>query len=87
MVGLALGTVVVVVFGTVVAATVVAGGIVVVGAMVVLVDHDMELVSATCGQVAVLDFGRVIANGPTREVLADPLVIRAYLGDDESVQA
>ncbi len=34
------------------------------GAMVVLVDHDMELVSATCGQVAVLDFGRVIANGP-----------------------
>ena len=35
------------------------------GAMVVLVDHDMELVSATCGQVAVLDFGRVIANGPT----------------------
>jgi len=57
------------------------------GAMVVLVDHDMELVSATCGQVAVLDFGRVIANGPTRDVLADPLVIRAYLGDDESVQA
>ena len=56
------------------------------GAMVVLVDHDMELVSATCGQVAVLDFGRVIANGPTSEVLADPLVIRAYLGDDESVQ-
>jgi len=54
---------------------------------VVLVDHDMELVSATCGQVAVLDFGRVIANGPTRDVLADPLVIRAYLGDDESVQA
>jgi branched-chain amino acid transport system ATP-binding protein len=57
------------------------------GAMVVLVDHDMELVSATCTQVAVLDFGRVIANGNTREVLADPLVIRAYLGVDESVQA
>ncbi len=57
------------------------------GAMVVLVDHDMELVSATCTQVAVLDFGRIIASGPTAEVLADPLVIRAYLGDDESVQA
>ena len=36
------------------------------GAMVVLVDHDMELVGATCGHVAVLDFGRVIANGPTK---------------------
>jgi ABC-type branched-subunit amino acid transport system ATPase component len=57
------------------------------GAMVILVDHDMDLVSATCDNVAVLDFGRVIASGPTREALADPKVVRAYLGDDESVQA
>jgi ABC-type branched-subunit amino acid transport system ATPase component len=47
----------------------------------------MDLVSATCDNVAVLDFGRVIASGPTREALADPKVVRAYLGDDESVQA
>jgi len=57
------------------------------GALVILVDHDMDLVSATCDNVAVLDFGRVIAAGPTREALADPKVVRAYLGDDESVQA
>ncbi len=57
------------------------------GAMVVLVDHDMELVSATCDEVAVLDFGSVIASGKTQAVLADPLVMRAYLGDDERVQA
>jgi branched-chain amino acid transport system ATP-binding protein len=57
------------------------------GALVVLVDHDMDLVSATCDRVAVLDFGRVIAAGPTQEALSDANVVRAYLGDDESVQA
>ena len=56
------------------------------GALVILVDHDMDLVSATCDTVAVLDFGRVIAAGPTRESLADPKVVKAYLGDDESVE-
>lgn len=50
------------------------------GALVILVDHDMELVSACCGTTAVLDFGRLIASGPTAEVLRDPGVMRAYLG-------
>jgi branched-chain amino acid transport system ATP-binding protein len=53
------------------------------GALVVLVDHDMELVSATCANVAVLDFGHVIADGPTRTVLDDPQVMAAYLGTEE----
>ena len=55
------------------------------GALVVLVDHDMSLVSACCQTTAVLDFGRLIASGPTAEVLRDEHVIRAYLGaeDDE----
>jgi ABC-type branched-subunit amino acid transport system ATPase component len=53
------------------------------GALTILVDHDMELVSATCEHVAVLDFGHVIASGPTREVLDDPLVMAAYLGTQE----
>jgi branched-chain amino acid transport system ATP-binding protein len=52
------------------------------GAQVVLVDHDMELVSAVCGEIAVLDFGRVIGVGATDEVLADDEVKRAYLGDE-----
>lgn len=53
------------------------------GALVVLVDHDMELVGATCEFTAVLDFGHVIATGPTGEVLADPEVMAAYLGTEE----
>jgi branched-chain amino acid transport system ATP-binding protein len=52
-------------------------------AQVILVDHDMELVSAVCSTTAVLDFGRVIALGPTAEVLADDNVKRAYLGTEE----
>ena len=50
------------------------------GALTILVDHDMSLVSACCETTAVLDFGRLIAVGPTAEVLRDDHVIRAYLG-------
>ena len=56
------------------------------GALVILVDHDMGLVSACCGVTAVLDFGKLIASGPTAEVLRNEQVIRAYLGT-EPVQA
>ncbi len=52
------------------------------GALVILVDHDMSLVSACCATTAVLDFGALIASGPTATVLRDDAVIRAYLGVD-----
>lgn len=54
-------------------------------APVILVDHDMSLVSACCGTTAVLDFGRLIASGTTSEVLRDEHVIRAYLGTEEKL--
>ena len=54
-----------------------------VGATVILVDHDMSLVQACCDWTAVLDFGRLLASGPTSEVLRDRLVMRAYLGTEE----
>jgi branched-chain amino acid transport system ATP-binding protein len=54
-----------------------------VGALVILVDHDMSLVSACCQTTAVVDFGRLIASGPTSEVLRDESVMRAYLGTEE----
>jgi branched-chain amino acid transport system ATP-binding protein len=57
------------------------------GALVILVDHDMSLVSATCGVTAVLDFGKLIASGPTAEVLRDEQVMRAYLGTEEEALA
>jgi branched-chain amino acid transport system ATP-binding protein len=52
------------------------------GALVILVDHDMSLVSACCAVTAVLDFGKLIATGPTEEVLRNEQVIRAYLGTE-----
>jgi len=57
------------------------------GVLVVLVDHDMDLVSAVCRSVAVLDFGKRIALGPTAEVLASEQVKRAYLGTADVEQA
>jgi ABC-type branched-subunit amino acid transport system ATPase component len=53
------------------------------GGMTILVDHDMSLVSHCCDVTAVLDFGKLIASGPTEQVLRDPNVVRAYLGTEE----
>jgi ABC-type branched-subunit amino acid transport system ATPase component len=53
------------------------------GALVILVDHDMSLVSSCCETTAVLDFGKLIASGPTVDVLRDEQVINAYLGTEE----
>jgi len=54
------------------------------GALVILVDHDMSLVSACCEVTEVLDFGKLIASGPTEEVLRDEQVMRAYLGTEDA---
>jgi ABC-type branched-subunit amino acid transport system ATPase component len=53
--------------------------------LTILVDHDMALVNETCGHVAVLDFGHIIASGPTADVLNDARVMAAYLGEDIEV--
>jgi branched-chain amino acid transport system ATP-binding protein len=53
------------------------------GALVILVDHDMSLVSACCGKTAVLDFGKLIASGDTGDVLRNNEVKKAYLGAEE----
>jgi len=50
------------------------------GALVILVDHDMSLVSACCSKTAVLDFGKLIASGDTGDVLRNDEVKKAYLG-------
>lgn len=46
----------------------------------VLIDHDVDLISAVCSQTLVLDFGKKLAHGPTQAVLNDPVVRNAYLG-------
>jgi branched-chain amino acid transport system ATP-binding protein len=50
------------------------------GAQVLLIDHDVDLISAVCTETLVMDFGRCLAVGETRAVLSDPQVRRAYLG-------
>jgi branched-chain amino acid transport system ATP-binding protein len=46
----------------------------------VLIDHDADLIASVCMETLVLDFGKRLAMGPTRAVLDDPVVRRAYLG-------
>ena len=48
---------------------------------ILLIEHDMRLVSGICEKLTVLNFGQVLAQGETAEVLNDPQVITAYLGE------
>ena len=48
---------------------------------ILLIEHDMKLVSGICERLTVLNFGRVLCEGPTSEVLNNPDVIKAYLGE------
>ena len=48
---------------------------------ILLIEHDMKLVSGICEKLTVLNFGQVLAEGETSEVLNTPEVIKAYLGE------
>ncbi|WP_066715515.1 ABC transporter ATP-binding protein [Clostridium sp. Marseille-P299] len=48
---------------------------------ILLIEHDMKLVSGICEELTVLNFGRVLAHGKTNEVLNNPQVVTAYLGE------
>ena len=51
------------------------------GVTVLLIEHDMSLVSGICEKLSVLNFGQLLCQGLTGEVLSDPEVIKAYLGE------
>ena len=48
---------------------------------ILLIEHDMKLVSGICEKLTVLNFGQILAQGDTSTVLNDPKVITAYLGE------
>ena len=48
---------------------------------ILLIEHDMSLVSGICDELTVLNFGQTLAQGQTSAVLSDPAVVKAYLGD------
>ena len=48
---------------------------------ILLIEHDMQLVSGICEKLTVLNFGHVLTEGPTSQVLNNPEVVKAYLGE------
>jgi branched-chain amino acid transport system ATP-binding protein len=55
------------------------------GIAILLIEHDMSVVMGISDHVIVLDYGRKIADATPSEVLTDPDVVRAYLGEDETL--
>jgi branched-chain amino acid transport system ATP-binding protein len=51
------------------------------GVTIVLIEHVMRVVVGVCQRVVVLHFGQTLAEGPPDEVLRDPRVVEAYLGE------
>lgn len=54
---------------------------------VLLIEHDMSLVMGICERILVLDYGQTIASGTPEQISRNPLVIKAYLGEEDAFGA
>ena len=57
------------------------------GVTILLVEHDMPMVMGVSDRIVVLNYGRIIAEGPPSEIQGNPEVIRAYLGQGAKKRA
>jgi branched-chain amino acid transport system permease protein len=57
------------------------------GLTILIIDHDMAMVEQVADHITVLNFGKRIADGKPSEVLRNPHVITAYLGEEYSIQS
>jgi len=57
------------------------------GSSILIIEHDMPMLSGLCDRLVALELGGVIAEGPPDEVLSHPAVIASYLGTDETAIA